>query len=62
MAAAGLLQQSRQAETVFVELGAGKAWLTAWLHMLHPSTRQFVLLDKMGNFCNKVGVGREVLE
>jgi hypothetical protein len=39
---------------VFLELGAGKAWLTAWLHMLHPDSNEFVLLDKLGNFNNKV--------
>lgn len=53
MSAAGLLQQAQQA--VFMELGAGKAWLTAWLHMLTPGSNEFVLLDKVGCFHNKVG-------
>jgi len=53
MAVAGLLQQQQQ-PTVFMELGAGKAWLTAWLHMLAPHSSEFVLLDKLGNFMNKV--------
>jgi hypothetical protein len=52
MAAAGLLQQPGR--TLFLELGAGKAWLTAWLHMLHPSTHEFILLDKFAAFNNKV--------
>lgn len=51
--AAGLLQQP--SSTVFMELGAGKAWLSAWLHMLQPDSREFVLLDRIGNFANKVG-------
>jgi hypothetical protein len=42
-----------------MELGAGKAWLTAWLHMLHPDSNEFVLLDKLGNFNNKVGEGHK---
>lgn len=50
--AAGLLQDP--CSTVCMELGAGKAWLSAWLHMLHPGTREFVLLDRLGNFANKV--------
>jgi hypothetical protein len=52
MSAAGLLQDP--GSTVCMELGAGKAWLSAWLHMLHPATREFVLLDRLGNFANKV--------
>jgi hypothetical protein len=52
MAAVGLLQQP--SSTVFMELGAGKGWLTAWLHMLTPDSKEFVLLDKVGNFHNKV--------
>lgn len=48
-----MLQQQQQ-PTVFMELGAGKAWLTAWLHMLAPHSSEFVLLDKLGNFMNKV--------
>lgn len=54
MAAAGLLQQP--SSTVFMELGAGKGWLTALLHMLTPDSKEFVLLDKVGNFHNKVGL------
>lgn len=53
MTAAGLLQQPSR--TVFLELGAGKAWLTAWLHMLNPITKDFILLDKFAAFNNKVG-------
>jgi hypothetical protein len=52
MSAAGLLQQA--GSTVFVELGAGKAYLTAWLHLLHPQTKQLILLDKAASFKTKV--------
>lgn len=52
MAAAGLLAQADR--TVFMELGAGKGWLAAWLHILDPACKEIILLDKVGNFSNKV--------
>jgi tRNA A58 N-methylase Trm61 len=52
MAAAGLLQPS----SVFVELGAGKGFLSAWLHQV-CGAEDIILLDRLGNFAKKVCVG-----
>jgi protein-L-isoaspartate O-methyltransferase len=52
MAAAGLLQPS----SVFVELGAGKGFLSAWLHQV-CGAEDVILLDRLGNFAKKVSAG-----
>jgi tRNA A58 N-methylase Trm61 len=49
MQAAGLLQPS----SVFVELGAGKGFLSAWLHQV-CGAEDIILLDRLGNFAKKV--------
>ncbi|WIA13914.1 hypothetical protein OEZ85_002485 [Tetradesmus obliquus] len=50
MQAAGLLQQPTS--TVFLELGAGKGFLSAWLHQV-CNAQDVILLDRMGNFAKK---------
>jgi protein-L-isoaspartate O-methyltransferase len=49
MGAAGLLQPS----SVFLELGAGKGFLSAWLHQV-CGAEDIILLDRLGNFAKKV--------
>lgn len=51
MQAAGLLRQP--SSTVFLELGAGKGFLSAWLHQV-CNAQDVILLDRMGNFAKKV--------
>jgi hypothetical protein len=49
MQAAGLLQPS----SGFIELGAGKGFLSAWLHQV-CNAQDIILLDRLGNFAKKV--------
>lgn len=58
MKRAGLLTSPDS--TVFVELGAGKGWLTAWLAITTGAT-QLVLLDRQPNFQRKVCVPSQAM-
>jgi hypothetical protein len=55
MRAAGLLTSAPR--TVFVEMGAGKGWLTAWLAG-ESGAGHLVLVDRQPAFNGKVGGGR----
>eukprot|EP00878_Enallax_costatus_P030758 GHUV01033544.1.p1 GENE.GHUV01033544.1~~GHUV01033544.1.p1 ORF type:complete len:214 (+),score=75.18 GHUV01033544.1:1014-1655(+) len=51
MEAAGLLSDPQ--DSIFVELGAGKGFLSAWVHQM-CGARELILLDRQGNFIKKV--------
>lgn len=51
MDAAGLLSDPQN--SIFVELGAGKGFLSAWLHQV-CGAQELILLDRQGNFIKKV--------